>query len=94
MKNESASRFERYRLSPLALSLLPGICRCASSIEVAGVHLPAWLGFGLIVVVCAILARLAMRACGLNDELLLQLLVCIWIGLFIAAFAWIAWAGF
>lgn len=87
-------RFERTALSPLALALLPGTCRCATSIEVAGAYFPAWLGLGLVAVVSAILARLVMVASGLSEELPLQLLVCSAIGLFIAALAGIAWIGF
>ena len=80
-------------MSPLALALLPGGCRCAPSIEIAGAYFPAWLGVGVVAVACAILARLAMMASGLSEELPLQLLVCISIGLFVAALAWIAWIG-
>jgi hypothetical protein len=94
MNNVPASRFERIALTPVSLALLPGACRCAPSIEVAGAYFPAWLCIGLLVVVGAMLARLAMMASGLAEEMPLQLFVCLAIGLFIAAFAWIAWIGF
>jgi hypothetical protein len=88
-----SARFGRIAPFPLALALLPGPCRCAPSIEVAGAYFPAWLGVGLLAVVCAILARLVMVASGLAEELPLQLFVCVSIGLFLGALAWIAWIG-
>ena len=94
MSHVPLPRFERIALTPLALALLPGACRCAPSIEVAGAYFPAWLGVGLVAVVCAIVSRLVMVASGFAEELPLQLFVCISIGVFIAALAWIAWIGF
>jgi hypothetical protein len=93
MRNIPLPRFERIALPFVALTFLPGTCRGAPSIEVAGAYFPAWLGCGLVAVVGAILARVAMAATGLAQELPLQLFVCISIGVFVAALAWLAWVG-
>jgi hypothetical protein len=93
MNHAALPRFRWIALSPLALALLPGACRCAPSIEIAGAYFPAWLSLGLIAVACAIVARVAMMASGLNEELPLQLFVCLSIGLFVAALVWVAWIG-
>ena len=86
-------KLERIALSVLALAWLPGTCRGAPSIEVAGAYFPAWLACALAAVVGAILARVAMVATGLAQVLPLQLFVCISIGLLVAALVWTAWIG-
>ena len=93
MRNPSMPRLDRVALSVLALTWLPGPCRGASSIEVAGAYFPAWLACALAAVVGAALARAAMVATGLARILPLQLLMCISIGLLVAAHVWIAWIG-
>ena len=93
MSHVPSPRYWRTALFPLALALLSGHCRCAPSIQVAGAYFPAWLAFGLGAVGCAILARLVMVASGLAESLPLQLFVCLSIGLFVAALAWVAWIG-
>jgi hypothetical protein len=93
MRNDPSPRSERIALSLLALAWLPGACRAAPSIDVAGAYFPAWLGCALAAVVGAILARAAMVATGLAQVLPLQLFVCISTGLLVGALVWIAWIG-
>ncbi len=44
MRDIPLPRFDRIALPLVALALLPGSCRGAPSIEVAGAYFPAWLG--------------------------------------------------
>ncbi len=93
MRNPSMPRLARVALSVLALAWLPGTCRGAPSIEVAGAYIPAWLACALAAVAGAAVARAAMVATGLAHILPLQLLMCISIGLLVAVLVWIAWMG-
>lgn len=93
MRNLPLPRFDRIALPLVVLTLLPGSCRGAPSIEVAGAYFPAWLGCGLVAVIGAIVARVAMVATGLGQVLPFQLFVSVSIGLLVAAFVWMAWIG-
>ena len=93
MHKASSPRSRRVTEYILAVTLLPGACRAAPSIEVAGAYFPAWLACALVAVVGAIVARTAMVATGLAQVMPLQLFVCISIGLLVAALVWIAWIG-
>lgn len=93
MRSLQSSRFEWIAGPVLALALLPGACRGAPSVEVAGAYFPAWLSCALVAVVGAILARAAMVATGLAEVIPLQLFVCFSIGLLVAALVWVAWIG-
>ena len=93
MRSFQSSRFEWIAGPVLALAVLPGTCRGATSVEVAGAYFPAWLSCALVAVAGAILARVAMVMTGLAQVLPLQLFVCISIGLLVAALVWVAWIG-
>lgn len=93
MRTIPLPRFDWIALPLVALALLPGSCRGAPSIEVAGAYFPAWLGCSLAAVIGAIVARVAMVATGLGRVLPFQLLVSISIGLLVAAFVWMTWIG-
>ena len=93
MHNVSSPRSRRIAEYILAVTMLPGACRAAPSIDVAGAYFPAWLACALVAVVGAIVARTAMVATGLAQVMPLQLFVGISIGLLVAALVWVAWIG-
>jgi hypothetical protein len=81
------------RLGALSLAALSSACTGAPSIAVAGAYFPAWLACGLLGVAASIFARMVLAAAGLGQELPLQLLVCVALGVVCGAFAWAAWVG-
>ena len=81
------------RLGALSLAALAGGCTGAPSIAVAGAYFPAWLACGLLGVAASIVARAVLVMAGLGQELPLQLLVCVSLGVVCGALAWTAWVG-
>ncbi|MFZ6863516.1 YtcA family lipoprotein [Undibacterium sp. Ji67W] len=81
-------------VSPL---LALGLSACAHSASPSftlfGTFFPAWLVCGLIGIVIAIIARIAMIALKLSTILPFQLFVCSSIGLIGALLTWITWFG-
>ena len=59
----------------------------------AGAYFPAWLACGLLGVAASIVARAVLVMAGLGQELPLQLLVCVSLGVVCGALAWTAWVG-
>jgi len=86
-----ATRRQFLVLSPL-IGVLAG-CGAAPSLTVVGSHFPAWLACGIVGVIAAIVARIALVATGLDELLPLQLYVCVAVGIFVACLIWLVWVG-
>jgi hypothetical protein len=69
------------------------ILRGAPSFSLFGAFFPGWMFCGLIGVIAAILARVAMVSSGLARILPFQLFVCASIGLIIGLLVWLVWFG-
>jgi YtcA-like protein len=65
----------------------------APSFSLFGAFFPGWMFCGLIGVIFAILARVAMISSGLAKILPFQLFVCASIGLIIGLLVWLVWFG-
>jgi len=65
--------------------------RGAPSFTLFGAFFPAWMLLGGIGVLAAIATRAALVAAGLAEDLPLQLLVCVSVGLTAAVLVWLLW---
>ena len=77
----------------LCLGLGGCAVRGAPSFVLFGAYFPAWMFCGLIGILGAIIARIAMLATGLADLLPYQLFVCVAVGLVVGVAAWLLWFG-
>lgn len=79
-------------MAGLALALVGSEARAAPTLSLFGAYFPNWLLCGVIGVLAAIAARIALVASGLSAAVPAQLVACVAVGVIVASLGWL-WLG-